>query len=73
MDTRFAAAVGWLREDDGEAAYEAAGSWGRDLAPVLADLLEQLGELAPYWNEPYAAPFVPIIEAGLRLAKKCSY
>lgn len=35
---------------------------------ALADLMDQLADLAPYWHEPYAAPFVPIIEAGVRAA-----
>lgn len=34
----------------------------------LADLLDRLADLAPYWHEPYAAPFVPVIEAGARIA-----
>jgi hypothetical protein len=38
-------------------------------APPLADLLEELAPLAPYWGEPYAAPFVPIIAKALRLAR----
>lgn len=32
-------AVDWLRRDDGEAAYEAGGSFGRRLAGPLAYLL----------------------------------
>lgn len=35
---------------------------------AMAGLLERLAELAPFWHEPYAAPFVPIIEAGVRVA-----
>jgi hypothetical protein len=31
-------------------------------------LLERIGELEPYWAEPYAAPFVPVMEAGIQFA-----
>jgi hypothetical protein len=39
-----------------------------DGVKALAELLTRLANLAPYWHEPYAAPFVPIIESGVRLA-----
>jgi len=35
----------------------------------VAEMLERLAELAPHWAEPYAAPFVPIIESGVRVAR----
>jgi hypothetical protein len=38
---------------------------------AMATLLDRLADLAPYWAEPYAAPFVPIIEAGVHVA--CTY
>jgi hypothetical protein len=38
------------------------------VALALAQMLERLAPLAPYWHEDYAAPFVPIIEQGMRVA-----
>jgi hypothetical protein len=36
---------------------------------AVADLLGLIGtDYAPYWQEPYAAPFVPVIEKALRVA-----
>jgi hypothetical protein len=40
------------------------------VADSLARMLERLAPLAPYWHEAYAAPFVPIIEQGVRLAQE---
>lgn len=34
-----------------------------------ARMLELCEPIATYWAEPYAAPFVPLLEAALRLAK----
>lgn len=34
-------AIEKLLEDDSEGAYEAAGSWGRGLAPLLAEVLRE--------------------------------
>lgn len=39
------------------------------VALAMAEMLERLAPLAQYWHEPYAAPFVPIIESGMRLAR----
>lgn len=35
---------------------------------AVAELLDRLALLAPYWAQPYAAPFVPVIEAGVGVA-----
>ena len=35
---------------------------------AVAELLERLAPLAPYWAEPYAAPFVPVIESAVRVS-----
>lgn len=40
------------------------------VAESLARMLERLAPLCPYWHEAYAAPFVPIIEQGIRLAQE---
>lgn len=34
---------------------------------AVAELLERLAPLAPYWAEPYAAPFVPVIESAVKV------
>ncbi len=34
-----------------------------------ARMLELCEPIAIYWSEPYAAPFVPLLESALRLAK----
>lgn len=34
-----------------------------------ARMLELCQPIAQFWHEPYAAPFVPLLEAALRLAK----
>lgn len=61
-DQRLTAAAARMREDHG-ADHERYEMWQQ-----MATLLDHLAELAPYWAEPYAAPFVPIIEAGVRVA-----
>ena len=39
------------------------------LAVLLADWLELMAtDYAPYWSEPYAAPFVPVIEKAYLVA-----
>jgi hypothetical protein len=38
------------------------------LTQSAVKLLQAVGELEPYWQEPYAQPFVPFIEAGVKFA-----
>lgn len=55
----------WDRYDD--AAHIA--SWHPAVALAVADWLDLMAEdYAPYWSEPYAAPFVPVIEKAYRIA-----
>ncbi len=35
---------------------------------LVASLLERMAPLAVWWHEPYAAPWVPVIEAATRVA-----
>lgn len=59
-DSRLTAAAGLLR-----AATADGVAPDREL---VAALLEELAPLAVYWREPYAAPFVPVIQAAVRVA-----
>lgn len=50
-----------------QGAYERL--WSPPVALAVADWLDLMAEdYAPYWSEPYAAPFVPVIEKAYRLA-----
>lgn len=61
-DQRLIRAAKAMRRDHGP-DHERHEMWAE-----MATLMERLADLAPYWHEPYAAPFVPIIEAGVRAA-----
>lgn len=49
----------------GAAALRELGRPGDEHA---ARMLELCGPIAMFWTEPYAAPFVPLLESALRLA-----
>ncbi len=44
-------------------------SLGRPGDEHAARMLELCAPIATHWTEPYAAPFVPLLESALRLAK----
>lgn len=45
-------------------------SWHPAVALAVAEWLDIMAEdYAPYWAEPYAAPFVPVIERAYRVAR----
>lgn len=58
---KIATAVSLLRANPTDAYYA-------EFVALTAELLARIAPLAPYWSEPYAAPFVPIIEQASRLA-----
>jgi len=57
-------------DEQGEANADYIAAMHPPVGANLADLLEAIAPLAPYWAEPYAAPFVPVIEKALRVARE---
>lgn len=52
----------------GDAAHYS--SWHPAVALAVADWLDLMAaDYAPYWAEPYAAPFVPVIEKAYQIAR----
>jgi hypothetical protein len=55
---------------DGLADRDHIASWHPAVALAVADWLDLMAEeYAPYWSEPYAAPFVPVIEKAYQIAR----
>lgn len=70
----------WAQESDGQSIPISTRSTDADaehiasmhpaVALAVADLLDLMAEdYAPYWMEPYAAPFVPVIERAYAVVR----